>query len=80
MNTGRMPRQALAYRLERKRPRGQPRYTWKEQVKKTVEKRAIKWMEMVEEEIWNDQDRWRLLSKTQPLDNVDTRLDEEDKK
>ena len=33
-------------------------------------------MEMMEEKTWNDQDRWRLLSKTQPWTIEDTRLDE----
>ena len=69
MNAGRMPRNALEYQLEGKRSRGQSRHRWKEQVKKTVEKRGIKWMEMVEEETWNDRDRWGLLSKTQPPGN-----------
>ena len=38
MNAGRMPRQALEYRLEGKRPRGRPKYRWEEQVKKTSER------------------------------------------
>ena len=36
--------------------RGQPRYRWEEQVKKTVAKRGIEGLEMVEEETWNDRD------------------------
>ena len=45
-NAGKMPRQALEYQLEGKRPT----YGLREQVKKTVKKREIKWVEMVEEE------------------------------
>ena len=62
MSAGWIPRQALEYRLEGSR--GQPSYRWEEQVKKAVEKRGIKWMEMMETVTWNDRDRWRLLSKT----------------
>ena len=54
MNTGRISRQALEYRLGRKRLKGWPRYGWEEQVKKNVEKGEITWMEMMEKEIWND--------------------------
>ena len=53
MNIGRMPRQALEYRLGGKRLRGRPRYRREEQVKKNVEKRGIKWIQMMEEETWN---------------------------
>ena len=65
MTTGRI--QALEYRLRGKRPRGLLRYRWEEQIEKNVVKRGIKWMEMMEEETWNDRDSWRLLSKTRPL-------------
>ena len=74
MNTGRIPRQTMEYQLGGKRPRGQPRYKWEKQVKNNVGKIGIKWMEMMEEETWSNQDRWRLLSKTQ---HPDTRFDEE---
>ena len=54
MNTGKIPRQPLEYKLGGKRPRSQPICSWEEQVMKNVEKRGIKWMEMMEEETWND--------------------------
>ena len=42
-------------RLGEKRPRGQPRHRWKGQVKKNLEKREIKWLEMMKEETRKDQ-------------------------
>ena len=76
MNTGRMQRQALEYRLEGKRPRGQPRYRWEEQVKKNVVKRGIKWMEM--EEIWKGREKYSkdFCLKLNPRIIGDTRFDE----
>ena len=41
MIAGRMPRQALEYRLGEKRPKDQPRYRWEEQDKKNVEKEEL---------------------------------------
>ena len=40
-------RQTQEYRLGGNRPRGSPRDRWEEQVKKNVEKKGIKWMEII---------------------------------
>ena len=44
MNTGRIQRQALEYRLGGKRPMGRPTYSW-EKVKTNVEKIGIAYMD-----------------------------------
>ena len=48
--------------------KGRPRYRWKEQVKKNIEKRGTKWMEMTEEETLNDaKNRLRRMSRKEEL-------------
>ena len=51
---------------------------WEEQVKKNVEKRGIKWMEMTKEETWNDRDRWGFCPNLDPQTIGETRLGEEE--
>ena len=53
-------------RTETERDRETP-YRWKDQVKMEREKnKGVNWIEVEEQEIWVDRDRWKLLSETRP--------------
>lgn len=64
MEEERLPKQALKLKGRGKRPLGRPRKRWLDQVKEDVEKRGVTWQDIVEGRMWQDRDRWRLLSRT----------------
>jgi hypothetical protein len=56
----------LAMKLRGRGPRGRPRTRWMDQVKRDMEKRGKKWMQVQQDREGEDRDRWRFLCNSRP--------------
>ena len=51
-------------KLKGKRSTRRPRPRWDDQLKRDLERSGIFWGEVIEEQMWENRDRWKLLSHT----------------
>jgi hypothetical protein len=57
----RIPKKMLEMKLRGRRPRGRPRARWMDQVKRDMEKRGKKWMQVKQDRAGKTRDRWRFI-------------------